>query len=75
MGKTIGQSHTRIDFVEGRPGVADEMSALVLFALVVVTVAMDRSSGVVKMQPGLDGYRMTEFDLQPPLRCQIAAAH
>lgn len=65
--------HTRIDFVEGHPTVADELSALVLFALVAVTVAMDRRSAVVTMRPGLDGYRMTEFDLHPPLRCQIAA--
>lgn len=60
--------------VEGQPGVADGMSALVLFALVAVTVAMDQSSAVVRMRPGLDGYRMIEFDLHPLLRCQIAAA-
>lgn len=42
------------------------MSALVLFVLVAVIVAMDQSSAVVKIRPGLDGYRMTEFDLHPP---------
>ncbi len=66
--------HTRIDFVEGHPTVADELSALVLFALVAVTVAVSQSSAAVKMGPGLAVHRMTDFDLQTRLQWQIVAA-
>ena len=66
--------HTRIDFVEGHSIVADEMSALVLFALVAVIVATNQSSAVVKMWPGLAVYRMTDFGLQTRLQWQIVAA-